>query len=402
MKIIARPLYSRRIKSFIGKGIIKVLTGQRRVGKSYIMLQLMEEIRQEASNANIIYINMEHEEFRSIHNDQDLFQYLKDKFRENTENYLFIDEIQDIDGFEHVLRDLQSKETCDIFCTGSNARMLSGELATYLSGRYIEFHIHSLNYTEFLHFHQLPDDNHSLMLYLTYGGLPYLSRLELTDDMAFEYLRNVYSTILLKDVIKREGIRNIDFLETLALYTADNIGNLFSANNISKYLKSQRVDISTTQVINYLKALSNAFLIHKVGRIEISGLKKFEIGEKYFFEDIGLRNCHIGFNLQRDIHKLIENAIYLHLSVLQYDVYVGQQENQEIDFVAVKQDKKVYVQATYLMPDEKTREREFGNLMSIPDNYPKYVVSLDPLNTSGNVAGIHHLHLADFLKKENL
>ena len=235
-----------------------------------------------------------------------------------------------------------------------------------------------------------------------YGGLPYLSKLALTDDMAFEYLRNVYSTILLKDVVKREGIRNIDFLETLALYMADNIGNLFSANNISKYLKSQRINMSTTQVINYLKALSNAFLVHKVGRIEINGLKKFEIGEKYFFEDMGLRNCHIGFNLQRDIHKLIENAIYLHLIVQQYDVYVGQQENLEIDFVAVKQDKKVYVQATYLMPDEKTREREFGNLMSIPDNYPKYVVSLDPLNTGGNVAGIHHLHLADFLKKENL
>lgn len=402
MNIIERPLYTQRIKPFIGKGIIKVLTGQRRIGKSYIMLQLMEEIRKEHSNANIIYINMEHEEFRSIHDDQDLFKYLKDKFPANTKNFLFIDEIQDINGFEHVLRDLQSKESCDIFCTGSNARLLSGELATYLSGRYIEFHIHSLNYTEFLRFHQLQDDSHSLMLYLTYGGLPYLSRLELTDDMAFEYLRNVYSTILLKDVVKREGIRNIDFLESLALYTADNIGNLFSANNISKYLKSQRIDISTTQVISYLKALSNAFLIHKVGRVEINGLKKFEIGEKYFFEDIGLRNCHIGFNLQRDIHKLIENAIYLHLSTLQYEVYVGQQESQEIDFVAIKQNKKVYIQATYLMPDEKTRAREFGNLMSIPDNYPKYVVSLDPLNTGGNVAGIHHLYLADFLKKETL
>ena len=401
MRIIDRPLYSKRIKPFIGKGIIKVLTGQRRVGKSYIMLQLMEEIKTEHPDANVIYINMEYEEFRMIHNDQDLSQYLKTQINPAKANYLFIDEIQDIDHFEHTLRDLQAKDSCDIFCTGSNAKMLSGELATYLSGRYIEFHIHSLSYPEFLLFHQLPDDQQSLTKYLTYGGLPYLSRLELNDEMAFEYLRNVYSTILLKDVVKREGIRNIDFLETLAIYTADNIGNLFSANNISKYLKSQRVDISTLQVINYLKALSNAFLIHKVGRIEINGLKKFEIGEKYYFEDIGLRNSQIGFDLQRDIHKLIENAIYLHLSILQYEIYVGQQDGLEIDFVALKQGKKIYVQATYLIVDEKTKEREFGNLLAIPDNYPKYVVSLNPLNTGSNIEGIQHLHLADFLKKQD-
>lgn len=402
MKIIERPVYSKRIKPFIGKGIIKVLTGQRRVGKSYIMMQLMEDIRKENVDANIIYINMEHEEFRMIHNEDDLFAYLKDKIIEGGDNYLFIDEIQDIEGFEHVLRSLQAKESCDIFCTGSNARMLSGELSTFLSGRYIEFHIHSLSYTEFLVFHQLPDNNQSLLLYLTYGGMPYLSKLALTDELAFEYLRNVYATILLKDVVKREGIRNVDFLETLALYAADNVGNLFSANNISKYLKSQRVDISTTQVINYLKALGNAYLINKVGRVDVNGLKKFEIGDKYFFEDLGLRNCRLGFNLQRDIHKLLENAVYLHLSFLQYEIYVGQKDNQEIDFVALKQGKKVYIQVTYLIPDEKTREREFGNLMAIQDNYPKYVVSLDEFNRGSDVEGIMHLHLSDFLRKELL
>lgn len=402
MKIIDRPVYSKRIKPFIGKGIIKVLTGQRRVGKSYIMMQLMEDIRKENADANIIYINMEHEEFRMIRNEDDLFAYLKDKIIEGGDNYLFIDEIQDIEGFEHVLRSLQAKESCDIFCTGSNARMLSGELSTFLSGRYIEFHIHSLSYTEFLVFHQLPDNNQSLLLYLTYGGMPYLSKLALTDELAFEYLRNVYATILLKDVVKREGIRNVDFLETLALYAADNVGNLFSANNISKYLKSQRVDISTTQVINYLKALGNAYLINKIGRVDVNGLKKFEIGDKYFFEDLGLRNCHLGFNLQRDIHKLLENAVYLYLSFLQYEIYVGQKDNQEIDFVALKQGKKVYIQVTYLIPDEKTREREFGNLMAIQDNYPKYVVSLDEFNRGSDVEGIMHLHLSDFLKKELL
>ena len=296
-------------------------------------------------------------------------------------------------------------EKPEVLChynAGSNAKMLSGELSTYLSGRYVEFHVHSLNYPEFLEFHQLEDNNQSLMLYLTYGGLPYLSRLQLTDELAFEYLRNIYSTILLKDVVKREGIRNVDFLETLALYTADNVGSLFSANNISKYLKSQRVDISTPQVINYLKALSSAYLINKIGRIDVTGLRKFEIGDKYFFEDLGLRNCHLGFNLQRDIQKLLENAVYLHISSLQYDVYVGDNAQKEIDFVGVKQGKRVYVQVAYLMIDDKTREREFGNLMNIPDNYPKYVVSLDEFNRGGDVQGIQHLHLSDFLKKEVL
>ncbi len=377
MKLIDRPVYTKKISPFIGKGIIKVLTGQRRVGKSCILQQLMRVIKEKDPSANIISINMEFEEFRSIRNDEDLFGFLKDKFLPKVENYLFIDEIQDIAGFENVLRSLQAKESCDIFCTGSNAKILSGELSTYLSGRYIEFHIHSLSYTEFLLFHGLESRNQSLMLYLTYGGMPYLSRLSLNDELVFEYLRNIYSTILLKDVVKREGIRNIDFLETLALYAADNIGNLFSANNISKFLKSQRTDMSTTQVISYLKSLCNAYLINKVGRIDIDGIKKFEVGDKYFFEDLGLRNCFLGFNLQRDIHKLMENAVYLHLSLLQYEVFVGKNDTKDVD-------------------------REFGNLLSIKDNYPKYVVSLDDFNKGSDVLGIRHVHLSDFLKLEKL
>ncbi len=402
MKLINRPIYTKRISLFIGKDIIKVLTGQRRVGKSCILQQMMNVIKESDPSAVIIYINMEFEEFRLIRNDHDLFEFLKGKLLPKVKNYLFIDEIQDIEGFENVLRSLQAKESCDIFCTGSNAKILSGELSTYLSGRFIEFHIHSLSYSEFLVFHQLESNNKSLMLYLTYGGMPYLSRLSLTDELVFEYLRNIYSTILLKDVIKREGIRNIDFLETLALYTADNVGNLFSANNISKFLKSQRTDISTTQVISYLKALCNSYLINKVGRIEINGIKKFEVGDKYFFEDLGLRNCFLGFDLQRDIHKLIENAVYLHLSLLQYEVFVGKHDTQEVDFVGIKQGKKVYIQVTYLMTDKKTSDREFGNLLAIKDNYPKYVVSLDDFNKGSDIQGILHIHLSDFLMLENL
>jgi predicted AAA+ superfamily ATPase len=402
MELIDRPIYTKRISPFIGEGIIKVLTGQRRVGKSCILQQMMNVMREKDPSAGIIYINMEFEEFRMIRNDHDLFEFLKGRLLPKVRNYLFIDEIQDIEGFENVLRSLQAKESCDIFCTGSNAKILSGELSTYLSGRFIEFHIHSLSYREFLLFHKIESNNKSLMLYLTYGGMPYLSRLGLTDELVFEYLRNIYSTILLKDVVKREGIRNIDFLETLALYAADNVGNLFSANNISKFLKSQRTDISTTQVISYLKALCNSYLINKVGRIEINGIKKFEVGDKYFFEDLGLRNCFLGFNLQRDIHKLMENAVYLHLSVLEYEVFVGKHDNQEVDFVGIKHGIKAYIQVTYLMTDEKTRDREFGNLFRIKDNYPKYVVSLDDFNKGSDVEGIRHMHLSDFLLLETL
>jgi len=402
MELIDRPIYTKRISPYIGKGIIKVLTGQRRVGKSCVLQQMMDVIREKDPSACIIYINMEFEEFRMIQNDKDLFEFLKRKFKPKANNYLFIDEIQDIEGFENVLRSLQAKESCDIFCTGSNATILSGDLSTYLSGRYIEFHIHSLSYREFLVFHNLETGNESLMLYLTYGGMPYLSRLGLNDELAFEYLRNVYYTILLKDVVKREGIRNIDFLETLALYAADNVGSLFSANNISKFLKSQRTDISTTQVISYLKALCNSYLVNKVGRIEISGIKKFEVGDKYYFEDLGLRNCFLGFSLQRDIHKLMENAVYLHLSLQQYEVFVGKNDTREVDFIGIKKGKKVYVQVTYLMTDKKTSDREFGNLLSIRDNYPKYVVSLDEFNKDSEIKGIRHMHLADFLLLENL
>ncbi len=400
-QFINRDLYNEKVTPFIDKNIIKVFTGQRRVGKSYMLLQLMDDIRHRNADANILYINKEFSEYGGIRNNVDLDVYLAEHLQDGRHNYLFIDEVQDIDGFEHSLRSIQAKEQADIYVTGSNAKMLSGELATHLSGRYIEIAVHSLGYNEFLEFHNLKPDNTSLRSYLTFGGLPYLRNLSLTEDIAFEYLRNVYSTILLKDVVKREGIRNVDFLETLAHYTGDNVGCLFSANNISRYLKSQRINISTIQVINYLHALQNAFLIHKVQRIEISGLRKFEIGEKYYFEDMGLRNSQPGFSFQQDISKLMENAVYLHLVRLGYDVYVGQLgAGKEIDFVARKGDKMVYVQVAYQVSSDITRQREFGNLQVIPDNYPKYVISLDEWLSGSNVSGIHHLHLGEFLLQE--
>lgn len=399
IQLINRPSYTERIAPFINKNIIKVLTGQRRVGKSCILRQIQNHIQQVNSDCNIISINKELDEFTFIRTNEDLSDYISQHLQEGKANYLFIDEVQDIRGFENTLRSLQAQDACDIFITGSNATMLSSELSTYLSGRYVEFHVHSLSYPEFLDFHKLTASTQSLRHYLTIGGLPYLSNLPLEREIDFEYLRNVYSTIMLKDVVKRESIRNVDFLESLALYTADNVGNLFSANNISKYLKSQHVNISALQVINYLRALQNAYLIHKVRRIDVNGLKTFEIGDKYYFEDLGLRNCHFGFSMQKDINKLMENAIFLHLANKQYEVYTGQQTGgREIDFVARKGEEVVYIQSTYMMADESTRQREFGNLQAIRNNYPKYVVSLDEWTSGSSVDGIKHIHLGEFLQ----
>lgn len=398
-KLIERPYYINMIRPFVGKNVIKVLTGQRRVGKSCILKQLTYKIAQTNADAHIIFINKELEDFAFIHTHEDLIKYVGGQLKAGADNYLFIDEIQDIENFEVTLRSLQASEACDIYITGGNAKMFSSELSTHLSGCYVEFHIHSLSYEEFLTFHHLEPSNKSLRDYLLYGGMLYLTNLPLERDVVFEYLQNVYNTILLKDVVKREGIRNVEFLETLALYTADNVGNLFSANNISKYLKFQHVKTSPVQIINYLRAMQNAFLIQKVRRVDINGLRMFEIGDKYYFEDLGLRNCRLSTSVRQDINKLIENAIYLYLCQQRFKVFTGQMpDGKEIDFVGLHGDRRIYVQASYLMMDEATRNREFGNLKSISDNYPKYVVSLDDWTSGSNVEGIQHVHLGEFLR----
>lgn len=394
---IPRPVYTERIKPFIDKEIIKVISGQRRVGKSYILFQLIVDIKQANPLANIIYINKELKPHDHITDDSMLYKHVKDNLQSETKNYLFIDEIQEIEHFERALRSLLVENCCDIFCSGSNANMLSGELATFLAGRYIEFNVHSLGYDEFLHFFELDNLTENLNKYLTVGGMPYMKVIGLEELSVFEYLRNVYATILLKDVVAREGIRNIQFLENLIEFLADNLGNLFSASNIAKYLKSQRTTVSTQTVLNYLKPLTNAFFVYKVPRYDISGLKIFEVGEKYYFEDIGLRNCIRGFDRRRDIHKVMENAVYLHLLKLGYKVYVGQLGNSEIDFVAEKDGKCIYVQVAYMLTDENTVNREFGNLLKIGDNYRKYVVTMDEYNAGSDYNGIEQVHLKDFL-----
>ncbi len=395
--IISRSTYFGRIKPFIGKSLIKVLTGQRRVGKSFLLKQIIEHIRNIDKTAHVIYIDKELDEFRDITDEASLYQYVKAQLHDKHNNYLFIDEIQEIEAFEKCLRSLLNEGSCDIYCTGSNANLLSGELATLLGGRHIAIHIHGLSYSEFLNFHQLENNNESLNKYLTIGGMPYLHHLGSDLPVAFEYLRNLYHSILLKDVVARENIRNVAFLENLISYLSDNVGNLFSAQNISKYLKSQSINIPVPTVISYINALTKAFFIYRVPRTEVSGLKVFEIGEKYYFEDLGLRNCIRPFNFTGDIGKLLENAVYMHLLQNGYSVYVGKMGDKEIDFVAEKDGEKLYIQVAYLLADEKIIQREFGNLEEISDNYPKLVVSMDELAPPHSYKGIKRLHLREFL-----
>lgn len=403
MEIISRQTYIDHILRFLDKGMIIALTGQRRVGKSFILRQLAQTIKDLYPEANIVYINKEKKKFAHINTDSDLSDYISDKFEDLGRNYLLIDEVQDIIGFEKTLRSLNADDECQIIVTGSNATMLSSELSTYLGGRYIDIHVLSLSYREFLEFHKLDDSAESLDKYLSMGGLPHLYRIGLDNrDMVWEYIQNIYNTIVLKDVIQREGLRNVTLFENIMSFISDNTGQLVSATSISKFLKSQSVNLTPLSAINYLKAAANAYIINKVRRYDIHGKKLLENNEKYYFEDLGLRNLLVGSDRGKDIEKVIENAVYLHLKNLGYKINVGSFPDGEIDFVAEKNGKNIYVQVAYLLAEEKTIEREFGNLKRIQDNYPKYVISMDPIVGPKDYDGITHMTLRQFLLTEEL
>lgn len=403
MKIISRQNYVDHILKYMGKGLIIALTGQRRVGKSYVVRQLVQELLANNPQANIVYINKEKTKFNDIQNAGDLSRYLEGKFIDGRDNYLLIDEVQDIDGFENVLRSLNADEECQIVVTGSNAKMLSSELSTYLGGRYIEIHVQSLSYREFLTFHNLEDSDESLQLYLGFGGLPHLYRLGLdNEDMVWEYIQNIYNTIVLKDVVQREGLRNVTMFENLMSFVSDNTGQLVSATSLSKYLKSQQINLQPLTAINYLKSASNAYIVNKVPRYDIHGKRLLETNDKYYFEDLGVRNLLAGPDRTADIEKLMENAVYLHLKNLGYKISIGTLPNGEVDFVAEKGGRTIYLQVAYLIADESTMEREFGNLLAIQDNYPKYVVSMNPMTRSQDYEGIRHLTLRRFLMTDSL
>ena len=393
-----RAIYFNRIAPFIGKQIIKILVGQRRVGKSFVLYDLMLQIKKLDKNANIIYIDKENIEFDVIKNYKDLNDYIVSQLKTGKKNYIFIDEIQMIKEFHIAVASFLLNPDNDIYITGSNSDLLSSDLANELGGRYIEFVIHGLSYNEFLQFNELENNIENLERYMRYGGLPYLLHLPYDDTIITEYLKNIYLSIVLKDIIQKNNIRNTIFLEQLIKFLASNTGKLFSARNISDYLKHQQIRIGVQQVIEYAKAISKAFVIYDVQRYDIVGKKIFEIGEKYYFEDTGIRNTLVGYRIQ-DKAQVLENTVYRHLIICNYDVKVGYIGTNEIDFVATKNNEKRYIQVALELSRQDTIEREFGNLMSISDHYPKFVVTAEKTYPS-SFEGIQHIYVGDFLTAE--
>ena len=390
-----RNHYLEKIQPFIGKGLIKVLTGQRRVGKSYLLFQIISVIQKETPDATILYINKEDLQFEQIRTAKDLSTYVLENKSQAGKTFLFIDEIQDIENFGTALRSLLLQRDLDIYCTGSNANLLSSDIAGHLSGRYVEIQVYSLSYPEFIQFHNLDTGGESLEKYMKYGGLPYLINLELEDNVVFEYLKNIYGSIVYRDIINRYSIRNVAFLEQLVLFLAAHTGSIFSAKKISDFLKSQKIKMAPNQVQVYVQHLVNAFLIQKVPRYDLIGKKLFEIGDKYYFENLGIRNGLWGYRLE-DRGKIMENIVYNHLLYRGFDVQIGMVGNKEVDFVAKKAGETMYFQVALSINDPSTLEREFGNLKNINDNYPKSVIILEPF-PGNTVEGIHAIDIESFL-----
>ena len=397
MDILTRQHYADIVDSWIGKGNIIALVGSRRVGKSYILKDFIQRHSRD-ENSNIIYVDKEKKNFKSIKNKDDLDTWIEARFVPGKHNYILIDEVQEIESFEDSVCSWYSEDDTDVLITGSNSDLLSGELATRLSGRHVEIRVHPLTYMEFLQFHNLPDSDESLMTYLNYGGLPGLRTVGLdNEEQVWAYLASVFNTIMLKDIIERYDIRNIPFLNNLIAFYADTTGKLTSANSISKYMKSQNENVSSNLILLYRSFYSEAFLIDVVSRYDIHGKKIFESNEKIYWDDIGLRNLKASGSMDSYIEKVIENAVYKQLSFLGYDIKVGVLNAGEVDFVCTKSGQTIYVQASYIIAEDTTRKREFGPLEKIRDNYPKYVISATPYLTQRNENGIIHLSLRKFL-----
>jgi predicted AAA+ superfamily ATPase len=398
-----RTYYLEKIEPFIGKPVIKVITGMRRVGKSYFVRQIIEKLKTEGIHHDgILYINMELMDFAFIKNYQDLHQYVKKRLSKKGPKYLFVDEIQEISGWEKTITSLLAEGSYDIFIAGSNAQLLSSEIATLISGRYIEFPLYSLTFNEFLVFRDVKkkDVKTEFLNYLRYGGFPVIHHFDFEEEVIYQYISSLFNTILLKDVIRKHNVRNINLLENLTLYLFDNIGNIFSARRISDYLKSQNLKIGIETVQNYISYISSTFAIHKVPRFDIKGKQQMEMYEKYYLGDIGLRHALLGYR-EGDISGILENIVFIELKKRGYRISIGKWAEKEIDFIAQKPNEKLYFQVSYLLSSPEVVEREFSSLKKIKDNYPKYVLSMDT-EFGSDIEGIRRLNIIDFLLNQDL
>ena len=402
--MLKRDEYIKQIVPFIDKDVIKVLTGIRRSGKSVMLKLLMEELKNRGINENqFIYINFENLKYRNLKNYERLYDFILNKVDDKYKSYyIFLDEIQEVEEWERCVNSLRVDEdfNFDIYITGSNAKLLSGELSTYLAGRYIEFVVYPFSFKEF--FEIMKEKNKEIDLkesfqdYVKFGGMPFLHNLDYNYEASMQYLQDLYASIILKDITQRNNIRDTDLLERIINYVVMNIGNTFSATSISKFFKSENRKVAIETILNYIKACEEAFLIYRVARNDLLGKKILNVNEKYYIADHGIREA-IMENNQKNINQVLENIVYFEMLRRGYNVKIGKVDNLEVDFVCKKNDETIYIQVSYLLASEDTKEREFSVLENIKDNYPKYVLSMDEFDMSRN--GIKHVNLIEFLIK---
>lgn len=400
--VIKRKKYLKRIYAFKDQNIIKVITGQRRVGKSYILKSIINDLKDEkVKDRNIFYLNKEDLHFDDIKNYKDLDRIVKEKYKKALKSkkfYLFVDEIQEIEFFEKAIRSFLLNKNFDIYISGSNSTIISSELSTFLSGRYIEIDVYPLDYGEFRQFSGLENNDETLKKYIQFGGLPFIHHGELSDNLVYTYTKNIYNTILLRDVVKKFEIRNVALLEKLVVFLCANIGYEFSANSISKYLKNEGVKVTPSVLIDYLHALKSSYFIHELKKYDLKGKRVFKQNSKYYINDLGIKNSITGYD-ESFVNQLMENIVCLHLMSHGYQVYTGILGDKEIDFVVMKNKKIKYIQVALTVQGKKTQEREFGNLLKIDDNYEKIVITMDPVVMS--YKGIKHFRLIDFVSQED-
>lgn len=398
--MIQRDLYLTRIRPFMNTDLVKVITGIRRSGKS-IMLELIKHdlLQQDISPSQILHLNFEDLANRSLCDAISLNQWVTDKARDITGKvYLFLDEIQEVTEWERVINSLRTAIDVDIYITGSNAKLLSGELATYLAGRYVQFTVYPFSYREFLLANGGPDSAKLFQQYLLQGGMPFLINLAYNQETSKQYLQDIYNSVMLKDIVQRNKLRDIDLLERIVLYSLSSVGNTFSAASIVKYLKSENRKASNDTVLSYLTACTSAYLFNKISRWDLQGKKLLSVNEKYYLSDIGIREAVYGNNM-RDINQVLENVVCIELLARNYKVMIGKLGDNEVDFIAEKNGKRIYIQVAYLLASEDTIKREFGVYNSIRDNYPKYVLSMDEIDFSHN--GIQHENIRHFLLRKD-
>ena len=401
--MIKRELYMKRIRPFIGTDLIKVMTGIRRCGKSVMLDLIKEELMESGVDpAQFISINFEDLNYSHLQTAQALHQEISKRAEEiGGRVYLFFDEIQEVADWEKCINSFRVTLDCDIYITGSNAKLLSGELSTYLGGRYVEFVIYPFSFAEFLELYHtiMPDESIPKCFgkYLLAGGMPYLANIRYEDAPSKLYLHDLFNSVQLKDIVKRNKIRDVDLLERIIAYVIANVGTTFSATSLAKFLKNEHRTVAPETILNYIRYCCDAYLFYQVKREDLQGKQILSSNEKYYIADHGIREAVFGGNM-RDINLILENIVYLELLRRNYQVTVGRTGDKEIDFVCSKQGEKLYVQVCYLLASDETVEREFGAYASIRDNYPKYVVSLDEFDMSRD--GIKHRNIRDFLLAE--